>query len=74
MMREKVGGELVRRNATRFGTVFIFLHSFWDRQDKFKQWTVTDDLDNCVWAGKDTYEFTYDCLTSKNGGVTWKWC
>jgi hypothetical protein len=28
MMREKIGGELVRWNATSFGTVFIFLQSF----------------------------------------------
>jgi hypothetical protein len=28
MMREKIGGELVRWNTTRFGTVFIFLLSF----------------------------------------------
>jgi hypothetical protein len=34
MMREKIGGELVRWNATRFGTVFIFLQSFMDRKDK----------------------------------------
>jgi hypothetical protein len=28
MMREKIGGELVRWNTTRFGTIFIFLQSF----------------------------------------------
>jgi hypothetical protein len=27
MMREQIGGELVRWNATRFGTIFIFLES-----------------------------------------------
>uniref|UniRef100_A0A0E0E0N6 Uncharacterized protein n=1 Tax=Oryza meridionalis TaxID=40149 RepID=A0A0E0E0N6_9ORYZ len=31
MMREKIGGELIRWNATRFGIVFIFLQSFWDK-------------------------------------------
>jgi hypothetical protein len=40
MMREKIGGELVRWNATRFGTVFIFLQSFFDRKDKFRFGTV----------------------------------
>jgi hypothetical protein len=28
MMREKIGGELIRWNATRFNIVFIFLLSF----------------------------------------------
>jgi len=42
MMSEKIG-ELIWWNATRFGTFFIFLQSFWDRQDKFKQWMVSDD-------------------------------
>jgi len=27
-MKKKIGGELIRPNATRFGTVFIFLQSF----------------------------------------------
>jgi hypothetical protein len=31
MMREKIGGELIRWNATRFGTVFLFLQSFMDK-------------------------------------------
>ncbi|AQK89249.1 hypothetical protein ZEAMMB73_Zm00001d008234 [Zea mays] len=46
MMREKIGGELVRWNATRFGTVFIFLHSFLDRKDKFKLWMASADWEN----------------------------
>jgi hypothetical protein len=29
MMREKIGGELVRWNATRFGTVLFFAEFFW---------------------------------------------
>ena len=26
---------------------------------------VSDDWENCVWAGRANYEFTYNCLTSK---------
>jgi hypothetical protein len=63
MMREKIGGELVRWNATRFGTVFIFLHSFLDRKDKFKLWMASADWENCKWAGEEDHEFAYDCLT-----------
>jgi hypothetical protein len=43
MMREKIGGELVWWNTTRFGTVFIFLQSFLDRKDKFKLWMASPD-------------------------------
>ena len=43
MMRQKIGGELVRWNATRFGTVFLCLQSFFDRQDEFKAWMVSPE-------------------------------
>jgi hypothetical protein len=46
MMREKIGGELIRWNATRFGTVFLFLKSFFDRQDEFKAWMVCPEWKN----------------------------
>jgi hypothetical protein len=38
MMRQAIGGELVRRNATRFGTNYIFLESMFRRKDKFISW------------------------------------
>lgn len=59
----EIGGELVRWNATRFGTVFIFLQSFLDRKDKFKLWMASADWENCKWAGEEDHEFAYDCLT-----------
>lgn len=34
-MERRIGGQIVRMNATRFGTVFMFLESLWDRKDKF---------------------------------------
>jgi hypothetical protein len=65
MMREKIGGELIRRNATRFATVFIFLKSFWDRQDKFKQWMISDDWESCKMVNEEEHDYAYNCLTSK---------
>jgi len=65
MMREKIGGELIRWNATRFGTVFIFLQSFWDRQDKVKQWMISDDWESCRTANEEEHDYAYNCLTSK---------
>jgi hypothetical protein len=64
-IREKIGGELIRWNATRFGTVFIFLHSFWDRQDKFMQWMVSDDWKNNTWKDEADHAFTYDFLSNR---------
>jgi hypothetical protein len=42
-MKCNIGGELYRWNGTRFGSVFIFLQSFWDRKDKFRQWMASED-------------------------------
>jgi hypothetical protein len=63
MMREKIGGELVRWNTTRFDTIFIFLQSFLDRKDKFKLWMTSADWENSKWVGEEDHDFTYDCLT-----------
>ena len=65
MMREKIGGELIRWNATRFGTVFLFLQSFWDRKDKFQAWMVSDEWNKSDWKDEPDHDFTYDCLTSR---------
>ena len=66
MMREKIGGELIRWNATRFGTVYLFLQSFWDRKDQFKLWMASKDWEDCAWAGEEDHEYTEACLSQKN--------
>jgi hypothetical protein len=63
-MKDKIGGELTRWNATRFGTVFLFLQSFWDRKEKFQAWMVSNEWANSEWKDDPNYEFTYDCLMS----------
>ncbi|CAM0152396.1 unnamed protein product [Urochloa decumbens] len=68
MMREKIAGELIRWNATRFGTVFLFLQSFMDKREKFEAWMISSDWKN--WKnndlrGQEDHMFTYDCLTSR---------
>jgi hypothetical protein len=64
-MHDQIGGELVRPNATRFGTVFMFLQSFWDKQDRFKQWMTSDEWKNNTYCKEYNYDYTYDCLTSR---------
>ncbi|XP_008644965.2 uncharacterized protein [Zea mays] len=58
-------GSNYKKNATRFDTVFIFLQSFWDRQDKFMQWMVSDDWKNNAWKDEADHAFTYDCLLNR---------
>ncbi|CAN6353633.1 unnamed protein product [Urochloa humidicola] len=65
MMREKIGGELIRWNATRFGTVFLFLQSFMDKQEKFEAWMISSDWKNNELKHMEDHKFTYDCLTSR---------
>jgi hypothetical protein len=38
MTRQTIGGELVRWNATRFGTNYMFLESMFRHKDKFMVW------------------------------------
>ena len=35
MMRDAIGGELVKWNATRFGTNYMFLESIYRKRDRF---------------------------------------
>ncbi|WVZ53635.1 hypothetical protein U9M48_004548 [Paspalum notatum var. saurae] len=65
MMKDKIGGELIRWNATRFGTLFLFLQSFLDRQEKFQSWMVSSDWKNNDRRDEDDHKFTYDCLTDR---------
>jgi hypothetical protein len=44
MMKNAIGGNLVRRNTTCFGTNYLFLESFLRRKDCFMQWMATPQL------------------------------
>ena len=72
-MKAHIGGELVRPNATRFGTVFMFLQSFWDRQEKFRVWMTSPEWTNNTWSTDVDYDYTYDCLISRTWWDNVKW-
>ncbi|XP_062191201.1 uncharacterized protein LOC133894997 [Phragmites australis] len=55
MMKAAIGGELVRWNATRFGTNYLFLDSFLRRKDKFIQWMASSSLDTLVLILEDMH-------------------
>ncbi|PWZ09673.1 hypothetical protein Zm00014a_025252 [Zea mays] len=44
---------------------FLFLQSFWDRQDKFQAWMVSSDWKNNDWRDEEDHKFTYDCLIDR---------
>ncbi|WVZ96346.1 hypothetical protein U9M48_042001 [Paspalum notatum var. saurae] len=64
-MKRHIGGELYRWNATRFGTVYIFLQSFWDRMDKFRQWMVSEEWKNSDYNRDPEYKYTDQCLSNR---------
>lgn len=63
-MKRRIGGEIVRWNATRFGTVFMFLQSLWERKDKFRQWMVSDEWRNNSWNNEAAFKYVDGCMTS----------
>jgi hypothetical protein len=50
MMRNAIGGELVKWNATRFGTNYMFLDSIYRKREQFLQWVSSPDFLNSKWA------------------------
>ena len=64
-MHEAIGGELVRPNATRFGTNFMFLQSFWVEQEKFRVWMTSLKWKNSNMVSDPEHDYTYDCLLSR---------
>src|SRR6185437_14177813 len=44
MMRNAIGGELVKWNATRFGTNYMFLESIYRKCDRFMQWMAYQNM------------------------------
>jgi hypothetical protein len=64
MMREAIGGELIKWNATRFGTNYMFLESLHRKRDKFMQWTTSPAFLNSKWAKTDEGRFAQARLSS----------
>jgi hypothetical protein len=44
IMKNVIGGNLVRWNATHFGMKYLFLESFLRKKDRFMQWMTTPQL------------------------------
>jgi hypothetical protein len=59
--------ELVKWNATRFGTNYMFLESMYHRKDKFMIWMVSPTFLESRFTNTDDERFAYSCLSS----LTW---
>ena len=59
MMRNAIGGELVKWNATRFGTNYMFLESIYRKRDRFMQWMASTEFLQSKWADTEDGRFTH---------------
>jgi len=64
MMRNAIGGELVKWNATRFGTNYMFLESIYRKHDRFMQWMASTEFQNSKWANTEEGRFTHASFSS----------
>ena len=64
MMKKAIGGNLVKWNATRFGTNYLFLESFLRRKDAFMQWMGSSELLNSNFLDSDSGKYAHAALSS----------
>jgi hypothetical protein len=55
---------LVRWNATCFGTNYLFLESFLRRKDRFMQWMATPQLQHNGYLDSNARKYAHACLSS----------
>ncbi|KAJ1269626.1 hypothetical protein BS78_07G226100 [Paspalum vaginatum] len=64
MMRAAIGGELVKWNATRFGTNYMFLDSMMKKKDQFMEWLISAEFRNSRHFRTENGRYAFDCMTS----------
>jgi hypothetical protein len=67
MMRQAIGGELVRWNAARFGTDYMFLESMFCRKDKFMALISSPGFLDSRFSSTHEGRYAHFCLFS----LTW---
>jgi hypothetical protein len=67
MMRQAIGGEHVRWNATRFDTNYMFLESMFCRKDKFMTWMSSLSFIDSKFSSTQEGRYAHSCLSS----LTW---
>jgi len=64
MMKLAIGGELLKWNATRFGTNYMFLQSFMRKKDQFMQWMMTPEFRASRHFNSEQGRYAYANLTN----------
>jgi hypothetical protein len=64
MMKNAIGGNLVRWNATHFATKYLFLESFLRRKECFMQWMATPTLHQSGYLDSNVGKYACACLSS----------
>jgi hypothetical protein len=64
IMRKPIGGELVKSNATRFGTNYMFLNSIYRKRQGFMQWMASPEFQNSKWVNTDESRFSHARLSN----------
>jgi hypothetical protein len=64
MMRKAIGGELVKWNATRFGTNYMFLESMYRRRQGSMQMMASPEFQNSKWAQTEEGRFAHFRLSN----------
>jgi len=64
MMRDAIGGELVKWNATRFGTNYMFLESIMKKKDQFMSWLVSPQFRNSRHFRTQNGRYAFECMTN----------
>jgi hypothetical protein len=67
MIKQVVGGELVRWNATRFDTNYMFLESMFRRKDKFMAWMGSPGFLESSFSSTHEERYAHSCLSN----MTW---
>jgi hypothetical protein len=64
MMKNAIGGNLVKWNATRFGTNYLFLDSFLRRKQAFMQWMASSELQESGYLNSQIGKYAHASLSS----------
>jgi hypothetical protein len=64
MMRQAICGELVRWNATRFSTKYMFLESMFHHKDKFMVWISLPGFLDSKFSSTHEGRYAHSCPSS----------
>jgi hypothetical protein len=62
MMKQAIGGKLMRWNATRFGTNYMFLERMFRRKDKFMAWMGSPGFLESSFSYTHEGRYAHSCL------------